>query len=301
MLSFQRTIPKPDFALHRSMQLYFPDQIPGTIQGRVCRHSRLMAVVGVALMFLFLAAMPTFLIWKIKPSIWISGPALLFAGLILKWLAGVAIKACRSTNWLMRIAPNGLWINLRSYLNRDFAPATTVLFVPYSDIASVRQYTVKRTERNHGGVTAWTDRYLEVRLNDPAPDEVAAEISEERRRHKPGKHLGGLVTSRSRNHHVPISMPEDDVLRLAWLTRFDFIIPSLKKVLRELAGRCTIEDHAVNNVANVQQLTGEEVDRLILECVETGDRFGAMNLLRDKRGYSTTDAKKFVDELTVKI
>ena len=28
------------------MQLYFPDQIPGTIQGRVCRQSRLMAVVA---------------------------------------------------------------------------------------------------------------------------------------------------------------------------------------------------------------------------------------------------------------
>ena len=55
-------------------------------------------------------------------------------------------------------------------------------------------------------------------------------------------------------------------------------------MLRELAGRCTVEDAAVNNVANVQRLTGEEVDRLILECVETGDRFGAMNLLRDKRG-----------------
>ena len=57
----------------------------------------------------------------------------------------------------------------------------------------------------------------------------------------------------------------------------------------------------MKNVANVQLLTGEEVDRLIIECVETGDRFGAINLLRDKRGYSTTDAKKFVDELTVKI
>lgn len=283
------------------MQLYFPDQVPGTLQGRVCRHSRLMAVVGVTLMFLFLAALPTFLIWKIKPTLWISGPALVMAGLILKWLAGIAIKACRSTNWLMQIAPDGLWINLRSYLNRNFAPAATVLFVPYGEIAAVRPYTVRRSERSHEGTTAWTDRYLEVRLADSAPPEVVAEISEERRRYKPNEHFGGLVTSRSRNHHVPVSMPSDKVLRLAWLTRFDFIVPTLKKVLRELAVKCTIEDAKVKDVADVQQLAGEEVDRLILECVETGDRFGAMKLLRDKRGYSTTDAKNFIDELTVKI
>lgn len=283
------------------MKLYFPDQVPGAIQGRVCRHSRLMAVVGVTLMFLFLTALPTFLIWKIKPTLWVSGPALLFAGMILKWLAGIAIKACRSTNWLMQIAPDGLWINLRSYLNRNFAPAATVLFVPYSEIAAVRKYTVKRAERSQDGTTAWTDRYLEIRLTEPATPEVVAEISEERRRYKPNEHLGGLVTSRSRNHHVPVSMPSENVLRLAWLTRFDFIVPTLKKVLRELAGKCTIEAATVKDVANVKQLTGEEVDGLILECVETGDRFGAMKLLADKRGYSTTEAKKFIDELTVKI
>ena len=212
------------------MQLYFPDQIPGTIQGRVCRHSRLMAVVGVALMFLFLAAMPTFLIWKLKPSLWISGPALLFAGLILKWLAGIAIKACRATNWLMRIAPDGLWINLRSYLNRDFDSAATVLFVPYGDIASVRQYTVKRSERNQGGI----DRLDRSLFGGPAGRPGAGRgcrgnfrrATPLQAKQAPGRlgHVAQLATTM-----CPSRCREDDVLRLAWLTRFDFITPSTEE------------------------------------------------------------------------
>lgn len=283
------------------MQLYFPDQIPGTIQGRVCRHSRVVAVVGVLLLFVFFVAVPTFLIWQLEPAIWISGPALLFIGLILKWLAGMAIKAFRSTNWLMRIAPDGLWINLRSYLNRDFEPAATAVFVPYQEISSIGSHTVKRSERTDDGTTVWTDRYLDIRLAEPVPEEVAAEISEERRRYKDHSHLGGFVTSKSRNHHVTVSVPRDDVLRVAWRTRFDFVTPSLKRVLRELSGKCKVVDATVKDVADVEQLTGEEIDRLILDCVETGDRFGAMKLLREKRGYSTTEAKLFVDDLTVKI
>ena len=138
---------------------------------------------------------------------------------------------------------------------------------------------------------------------DPAPDEVVAEISEERRR----------VTSQ-RNTWADWSLPAaatttcpsrcltTNVLRLAWRTRFDFIAPSLKKVLRELAGRCTIEDPSSNDVANVKQLTGEEVDRLIIECVETGDTLRRGETApRKARLLEPHRRKKFIDELTVKI
>jgi hypothetical protein len=260
-----------------------------------------MATVAVIAMLGFLVVLPTFVVWKLHPAIWISGPVLLFVGVMLKCFVGITIKAFRSTNWLMRIASDGLWINLRSYLNREFAPAPVVLFLPYAEIASVGESTVKRSERDHDGTTVWTDRYLDVRLVEPAPAELAAEISEERRRFVPGKHLAGLVTSRRRNSHVPVSLPDEQTLRLAWRSRFDFITPSLKSVLRELAGHCTIDEAATKDLSDDNLLTGEEVDRLILQSVETGDRFGAMKLLQTKRGYSLTEAKKFVDELTVQL
>lgn len=283
------------------MQLHTPDQLPSMIQGRVCRHSRLMALIGAILICGFLVGMPVWFVCQSRPSLWISFPVLSLASLMTMWLLGLVAKAFRSTNWLMRIAPDGLWINLRSYLNHEFAPAATVLFLPYAEIASVSQSAVKRSERSSDGSTNWTDRYLDIQLVDPAPAEVAAEISEERRRILLGEHLGGFVTSRSRNNHVPVTMPNDRLLRLAWRGRYDFVVPSLKTTLRELTANCAIDEPSLKDVADVKLLTDEEVDRLIIECVETGDTFGAVKLLRERRGMSLTDAKKFIDELAVQI
>jgi hypothetical protein len=271
------------------------------IQGRVCRQSRLVSVFVAVAMLTLLAGLPAFLIWRARPSMWISFPVLSFASLTAMWFSDVAAKVLRPANWLMRIAPDGLWINLRSYQNSDFAPAATVLYVPYPEIAGVSQHAVNRSERAGNNNMIWTDRYLEIRLVDPLPAEVAAEIVEERSRTVSGSHLGGLVTSRSRNNHVPVSLPTDRVLRLAWRGRYDFIVPSLAKALRELSAECMIEEPSVKDVADVKSLTSDDVDRLIIETVETGDTMGAVKLLREHRGFSLKDAKKFVDELTVRL
>ena len=262
-----------------------------------------MAVGGLwCCVVLMLGVLPAFLVWTARLSLWIWCQSHSFDGLLLKWLVTAQFNAFRSENWLLRIAPDGLWINLRSYLNREFAPAATVLFVPYLEIAGVSSAHGEATgERNNGRITSWTDRYLDVRLDDAAPPEVATEISEERRRRASGSHFGGFVTSSGRNNHVPVTMPADDLLRLAWRGRFDFVVPSLTKTLRELAAECTVDEPVVEDVADLQTLSNAEVDRLILERVEHGDTFGAVQLLRDQRGMSLKDAKEFVDELTVRI
>jgi hypothetical protein len=261
----------------------------------------LVSVGGALAMLAIVAALPVFLVWQARPSMWISFPVLSFASLMAIWLSGVVRKAFRSTNWLMRIAPDGLWINLRSYLNRDFAPAATVLFVPYAEIAGVGEHSVKREERNNGRITTWTDRYLEIHLVEPALAELAAEIAEERRRRAEGVHLGGLVTSSGRHQHVPVTVPRDDLVRIAWRGRQDFVVPRLKNVLRELTATCNVLEPTTEDAANVDVLTAEDLDRLILERVETGDTFGAIKLLRNQRGYSLKDAKQFIDELTVQL
>lgn len=283
------------------MQLYTPDQIPATIQGRVYRQSRFVALAGITVLIAFLAGVPTFFLLTMRPSLWISFPAMSAISLIALWLVGVALKAFRATNWLLRIAPDGLWINLRSYRNDNFAPAATALLVPYAEIVSVGESAIRRSEQSGGKTTVWTDRYLEVRLAAAVPAEVAQQISEERRRTAPKKYLGGLVTSESRYLHVPVSLRSDNVLRLAWRGRCDFIVPSLKNALAALSAECQVEDAPAKDLANTKQLSDDEIDHLIIECVETGDTFGAIKLLRDKRGYSLKQAKDFVDELTVRL
>jgi hypothetical protein len=210
-------------------------------------------------------------------------------------------NAFRSENWLLRIAPDGLSINLRSHHNRHFAPARTVLFVPYLEIAGVSSRTVRRVEKNNGRTVMWTDQFLDVRLHDAALPEVATEISEERRRRTTGSHFGGFITSSGRNNHVPVTLPADDVLRLTWRGRFDFVVPSLAKTLGELAAECTVDEPVVESPADLQTLSEAEVDRQILERVEHGDTLAAVQLLRDQRGVTLKQAKDFIDELTVRI
>src|SRR5262245_50049890 len=119
------------------MKLCTPDEMPGMIPGRICRQSRLMSVAGAIAMSVMVTGFPLFFLWKTEPSPWIWIPAVLALGLFVYAILGWAVRSLRSDNWLMRIAPDGLWINLRSYLNQDFAPAATVAFIQYSEIASL--------------------------------------------------------------------------------------------------------------------------------------------------------------------
>jgi len=301
MLSLSRAILNPDFHELPTMRLYTPVDVPSVTQGRVCRQSRLVSVVGTLLLLALMAGIPACFVLVARASTWISFPVLSFAALMAMWLGGVAIKALRTTNWNLRIAPDGLWINLRSYQNRDFAPAATVLFVPYQEIAGVGQHAVKRSERTSDGTAAWTDRYLDIRLTDPAPEEVAAEISAERRREVSRVYLWGFVKSTGRNNHVPVTLPMENVLRLAWRSRSDFVVPSLQKTLRELAANCAMDEASVKDIANLSDLSDDEIDRLILDRVENGDTLGAVKVLHEKRGYTLYDAKKFVDGLTARL
>jgi len=131
--------------------------------------------------------------------------------------------------------------------------------------------------------------------------ELAAEIAEERRRHAEGVHLGGLVTSRGRHHHVPVTVAGEDRLRVQWRGRQDFVVPGLKRVLRELAAECTVLESTSEDLRNLNAVSTAEVDQAILDRVESGDVLGATKLLREKRGYSLKEAQEFVEELTLRI
>jgi hypothetical protein len=280
------------------MRLLTPEEMPNMQQGTLCRQSRLMVVLVSALMGAMIIGLPVFLLWHATLPWWIKLAGTGIAGLIARWLIGNVLKSCRRSNWLMRIAPDGLWINIRSYQNHELPPGRTIVHLPYDEIDQVCEHVWKRTERSSDGTTMWTDRYLDVRLVAPVAEELRAEIADERRRHVPSSHLGGMVKSRSRSGHVPVTVFGDHTIRLAWRGRFDWISPSLRLVLRELEGRVTVGVATNSDLSNSKELTSEEVDSLMLQLVESGDKLGAVKLLTDRRGYNTTEAHRFVEELT---
>jgi hypothetical protein len=280
------------------VRLLTPEQTPNLLQGTVCRQSRLAVLLVSVVMAVMIIGIPAFLLWQVSLPWWIKLAGAGITGLVARWLIGNVLKCWRGSNWLMRIAPDGLWVNIRSYQNPDLPPGRTVVHLPYDEIDQVCEHIWKRTERSAGGTTMWTDRYFEIRLAGPAVDELRSEIAEERRRHVERSHLGGVATSRSRSGHVPVTVTHDNTIRLAWRGRFDWVSPPLRRVLRELEGRVTVGAATNSELSNSKNLNSEEVDSLTLQLVESGDKLGAVKLLTDRRGYSTTEAHRFVEELT---
>jgi hypothetical protein len=280
------------------MQLLSPDEMPDLLQGTVCRQSRMGVLLLALLMGVMLLGIPGFLLCQAPLPWWIKAIGAGFGGFVMHWLVGYVRKSWRSSNWLLRITPGGLWINLRSYLNPDLPSSRTIVHLQLGEINQACEHVWKRAETSSDGTTTWTDRYLDIQLRDSVSAELRAEIAEERRRHVSRSHLGGIVKSRSRHGHVAVTIVGDHTIRLAWRGRFDWVSPSLRHVLRELAGRITIRATTHSVLSTMEPLTSEEIDSLTLRLVESGDKMGAVKLLTDRRGYGLTEAHQFVDELT---
>lgn len=285
------------------MQLFTPDAVPHAILGRVCRQSRFFTTLNSVVLWLFLAGLPLLAIVVARPTLWIFVPVLVYVAWITRAMARLSLKAFRNSNWVLRIAPDGMWINLRSYQNREFPPAPVVLFVPYVEIANVAEHRVKQSDRTSRSSkrSTWTDRFLDIRLREPAIPELEKEIAEERRRKLTRELLGSEIRSHSRANHVPVTVPNDSTIRVAWRGMGDYVVPSLETVLQELAEYCTVESPTERNLADVEAMTPDQIDALILERVEHGETIAAMKLLEEKKGFTTTEAKNFVDELKLKL
>ena len=82
----------------------------------------------------------------------------MLAALIVPLVLADALAKFRSTNWLLWLRPDGLWINLRSYQNRHLPEAATVLHLPYEEIAVAHRHietwsTPANPVRPHGHPT----------------------------------------------------------------------------------------------------------------------------------------------------
>jgi hypothetical protein len=280
------------------MRLITPEEMPGDVRGVVCRQSRVVSALGTTVMLSLILGAPGFLIWQAHPPWWVMLLAATVAGLIVRWFVGIMIKSWRASNWLLRIGRDGLWINVRSYLNHELPTGKTIVFLPFDEIGYARERVVKRAEKNRGRTMAWTDKYLELALNGVSTDELCAELAAELSRRVTETHLGGLATSRSRHGHAPVTVAESSVIRIAWRGRYDWVSPSLRRTLAALRTRVRIGETTHVDLSDLQTLTREEVDELARQFVEGGDKIGAIKLLADRRGCSVTEARQLVEELT---
>ncbi|REK15616.1 MAG: hypothetical protein DWQ37_09110 [Planctomycetota bacterium] len=280
--------------LHRSC-----DVVPDG-SGLVCRQGRVYGIVTFAV---FSAAFACPVGFGYAAGIpWLGIPFGLFALLIVPLLWGDMLSRFRSSNWLLWIRPDGLWIHLRSYRDQSPHDRPAVVELSYAEIAQIgrhaERYSVQsRRSRQYHKVDS-----LQVRLRQPETGEFEAALAAGRQTRQPERVFLGFIRSRARLTHFPVSLPSPEVIRIAWRGGYNHaVVPSLRRALAELSQHAEIAEPAGETRKASSQISDAEIDDRVLELVKRGDRLDAARLLVHERNYTLTQAKRFVDELDERV
>jgi hypothetical protein len=280
------------------MKLHRLDDVVLNDTGLICRQGRFVGTVNAIILSAVLIGATVFW-WRVNAPWFVWGLCGLLSVLVVPLLIGDLLAKFRPTNWLVWIRPDGLWINFRSYQDRGPTDALTVVQFSYRDIAEAYPFTERYTASNGEGRTNfYTLKSLELRLRHADTQELQKAISENRRRTPtPLSYFGGIhVTTRPTQY--PVSLPEDDLLRVQWRGKIGlWVAPSVSKALNELSKYVKIAEPIRLQGKEWREMTDEEFDAKVVELVQAGSRMDAIDLLVDRRGYSTTQAHQFIEEL----
>jgi hypothetical protein len=228
--------------------------------------------------------------------------ALVPAGFLVPLVLGNLLATLQPTNWLLWIRSDGLLINCRSYQDKSATDHACVVALDYAEIARVwkhaERYTTPRPQG--GGSVHYSLQALEIELAEAADvTPLVTAIEASRSRPQPERsYLGVLV--RSRPTHFPVCLPHAGRIRIYWRGGIGhWVAPALVQALRDLGSHVEVGAPTHRDRGDWQNLTGTELDEHILSLVEGGAKFDAMRLLVKRRGYSETEARRFVDEMSL--
>jgi hypothetical protein len=260
----------------------------GEVAGLCCRQSRLRAAVGALILSAILVG-AVILGRQVGAPWFVWGGLAVLAGLFVPIVLRDAFAKFRSTNWVLRAHPDGLWINFRSLQTRSAAEAAAVVQVNYEEIDHAhRHIDAWTTPTIKGGSVQWKLESLDLHLVSDDTRYLALALAEER--------AAGKGTSPS------VVVPAPGVLRIAWRghgLNHD-VVPALDRVLAEMSPRITVTDTTRTDRPDWRRLSEAELDEQIELLVRWGDQ-RATELLMRRRGYSATEAHKFLTELATRL
>ena len=264
----------------------------GQVAGVCCRQSRLRGVGG-ALIWLIILVGGIFF-WRHFGAPWfVWGGWAVLAVLFVPVVVRDTRAKFRPTNWVVRVEPDGLWINLRSLQARAAAEAATVVRVNYDEIDHAHRHIDTWTtpmEESSLASCHWKLESLDLHLVSDDTRDAARALARER--------------AASKGASPSVTVPAPGVLRIAWRgpgLNHD-VVPALDRVLAEMSSRVTVTDTTRTDRPDWNKLSEAELDEQIQHLVRWGDPWGgASQLLRRRRGYSGTEAYKFVTELATRI
>jgi hypothetical protein len=194
----------------------------------------------------------------------------------------------RSTNWVLRIDPDGLWINLRPLQPLPAAGTPTAIHLRYAEIARVhRHIDTWSTPSAQAGSTHWKLESLDLDLATGEARELSPALAEARASGK------GLPTS--------VAVPAPGVIHIAWRGYGHDVVPGLGRVLAEIGQRVALAAPTRTDRPDWRQLSDAQLDEQIAQLVRWGDPLGASELLIRHRGCSATEAHKLVETLSTRV
>ena len=140
----------------------------------------------------------------------------------------------------------------------------------------------------------WTQHSLEIRLREPIPGEIVDALDAQRRRQPPAV---GVVRKKS-YYPSPVTNPDGRTLRILWQGRYDMVKPSIDAAVQTLSQYVAQHTEELLDRSKPEEMSAGEFDNLVLNLCESGAKIDAVKLLKRHRGFTTTSAKQFVDELT---
>ena len=265
-------------------------EVPQSPRDRVFRASRWHAVLLVATCLGGCAA----LIWYHRshptPAYFLSA----FLLLILLALRRMIAARFHPSNWLVRVADDGLFIHYRSFLNERLGGEDpTVAFIGYQDIRSARRVREKVTVRNGDGRTETQyRRYVELELSADPAALAAALDAEDSRSGVPEKHWYGTSTTIYRDY--PVQMQSPPFLRLHWQ-----VVPGIPRFLDCLRPRVQIAAPVKesDDFTDMKGLTRAEQEQRLRDLDRRGQTMAAVALARKLYGLDLGGATRLVNGL----
>jgi hypothetical protein len=186
----------------------------------------------------------------------------------------------------LKIAHDGLYVQLRSYLNYHFGgDAKTVVFIPYADIRAVSRHTWRLDLDVFQKASARVERYLKVEMRGGNIKPVRQAIIAEKNFDPPRRWFASLKFG-----DLPMKVFKDGRVYVRWPGR---------SVLRELERFVDVikpsREQADNARSGPKDKSNED---LIVDLVERGNKVDAVWLTQQTYGMNTTEAHDFVEQLS---
>lgn len=254
------------------------NQIRFTKSDLIFREScvgRFVAVFGIAAIMAgayyayTMATIPKFIM------LWI----IFWMGLFLCMFLSALKKSFKSSNWLMAYNGERILVKFRSYLNNHFSDDDIQIFsIPCCEIQSVRKVKEVLKSRAMKGTDCYeTFTYLEINAPQLSLTKLKRLLQDEK-----SKKVNGL-----RYGHNPVVISEANKVRLVWTNAHTKIMPNLNNTLKMLSKQIMIDEFAFEN----------DKDANIEDLLRHGRTIDAVNLARRMYGYSTTEAKQYIESL----